>query len=269
MDKKKEKEEIEKYSDLLNTLIENKTIDNSLENFQNLTKNIQKLLTMEKGDKNYLETIKKINCKELENIIDKGGKDYIKILQKVMQKYLSKLQNELKSKNKIKIIYNNNVNNIFTSSNISNFNNNTLIFYFNTINNNNEIIVLYLIVINPEEKKIIINFNKENEIILNFNMIQNILDENKSNSNNNNIELKNFLNFNNGPNIEINESLNMIKLKEKVEENIKNLYTDYEYKLNLFQNLKDLNNIIKNIFNDKILFIETNNEKLLNKLYNN
>ena len=268
MDKKKEKEEIEKYSELLNTLIENKTIDNSLENLQNLTKNIQKLLTMEKGDKNYLETIKKINCKALEDIIENGGKDYIKILQKVMQKYLSKLQNELKSKNKIKINYNNNIDNIFSSTN-NKFNNNTLLFHFKTIKSidNNEIIILYLIIINHEEKKIIINFNKENEIILNFNMIQNILDENKSD--NNNIELKNFLNFNNGTNIEINESINMIKLKEKVEENLKKLYNDYEYKLNLFQNLNDLNNMIKNIINDKILFIETNNEKLLNKLYNN
>ena len=268
MDKKKEKEEIEKYSELLNTLIENKTIDNSLENLQNLTKNIQKLLTMEKGDKNYLETIKKINCKALEDIIENGGKDYIKILQKVMQKYLSKLQNELKSKNKIKINYNNNIDNIFSSSN-NKFNNNTLLFHFKTIKSidNNEIIILYLIIINYEEKKIIINFNKENEIILNFNMIQNILDENKSD--NNNIELKNFLNFNNGTNIEINESINMIELKEKIEENLKKLYNDYEYKLNLFQNLNDLNNMIKNIINDKILFIETNNEKLLNKLYNN
>ena len=268
MDKKKEKEEIEKYSELLNTLIENKTIDNSLENLQNLTKNIQKLLTMEKGDKNYLETIKKINCKALEDIIENGGKDYIKILQKVMQKYLSKLQNELKSKNKIKIIYNNNIDNIFSSSN-NKFNNNTLIFHFKTIksNDSNELVILYLIIINPEEKKIIINFNKENEIILNFNIIQNILDENKSD--NNNIELKNFLNFNNGTNIEINESINMIKLKENVEANLKKLYSDYDYKLNLFQNLNDLNNMIKNIINDKILFIETNNEKLLNKLYNN
>ena len=268
MDKKKEKEEIEKYSELLNTLIENKTIDNSLENLQNLTKNIQKLLTMEKGDKNYLETIKKLNCKELEDIIENGGKDYIKILQKVMQKYLSKLQNELKSKNKIKINYNNNIDNIFSSTN-NKFNNNTLLFHFKTIKSidNNEIIILYLIIINHEEKKIIINFNKENEIILNFNMIQNILDENKSD--NNNIELKNFLNFNNGTNIEINESINMIELKEKIEENLKKLYNDYEYKLNLFQNLNDLNNMIKNIINDKILFIETNNEKLLNKLYNN
>jgi hypothetical protein len=269
MDKKKEKEEIEKYSDFLNTLIENKKIDNSIENLQNLTKNIQKLLTMEKGEKNYIETIEKINCKELVDIIDKGGKDYIKIFTKIMQKYLSKIQNESKSKNKLKIINNNNV---FSTGDKNN--NKSLIFYFEIIKNsdNNNNILVYLIVVNQEEKKFFIVFNKENEILLNFNMIQDILEDKKSNDNNKifNIELKQFLSDNNeNDNIEIKESLNLIKLKEKVEENLKKIYVDFKCETNLFNDENNLKNIIKNIINDKITLIITNNEKIFNKLYNN